>query len=107
MGAIYLLDEGYVDFFRLFNHIHKNGAFFVTRAKDNMLYEVVESRGSDPEAGIISDKIIKLTGVKQSLYTISQTLGFVLFEKVPINHLFNKNQNSVSTNEYPNLFSMS
>ena len=201
MGAIYLLDKGYVDFFRLFNHIHKNGAFFVTRAKDNMLYEVVESRGSDPEAGIISDEIIKLTGVKpskcypenlrmvtyedfatgnvyrfltnhlgyesltiaelyrerwnvelffkwikqhlhiksfygtsenavytqiwiavcsflilalakkklgleQSLYTISQTLGFVLFEKVPINQLFNKNQNSVSTDEYPNLFSI-
>ena len=53
MGAIYLLDKGYVDFFRLFNHIHKNGAFFVTRAKDNMLYEVVESRGCDPEAGIV------------------------------------------------------
>ena len=202
MGAIYLLDKGYIDFFRLFNHIHKNGAFFVTRAKDNMLYEVVESRGNDPEAGIISDEIIKLTGVKpskcypenlrlvtyedfatgnvyrfltnhlgydaltiaelyrerwnvelffkwikqhlhiksfygtsenavdtqiwiavcsflilalakkklgieQSLYTISQTLGFVLFEKVPINQLFNKNQNAVFTDEYPNLFSMS
>lgn len=66
MGAIYLLDKGYVDFFRLVNHIHKNGAFFVTRAKDNMLYEVVESRGNDPEAGIISDEIIKLTGVKPS-----------------------------------------
>ena len=34
-------------------------------------------------------------------------LGFVLFEKVPINQLFNKNQNSVSTDEYPNLFNMS
>lgn len=202
LGAIYLLDKGYIDFFRLFNHIHKNGAFFVTRAKDNMLYEVVESRGCDPEAGIISDEIIKLTGVKpsrcypetlrmvtyedfatgkvyrfltnllgyealtiaelyrerwnvelffkwikqhlyiksfygtsknavytqiwiavcsflilalakkkfgleQSLYTISQTLGFVLFEKVSINQLFNKNQDSVLTDGYPNLFSMS
>ena len=202
MGAIYLLDKGYIDFFRLFNHIHKNGAFFVTRAKDNMLYEVVESRGCDPEAGIIGDEIIRLAGVKpskcypetlrmvtyedfdtgrsyrfltnhlgyealtiaelyrerwnvelffkwikqhlhiksfygtsenavytqiwiavcsflilalakkklgleQSLYTISQTLGFVLFEKVPINQLFNKNHNPVSSDEYPNLFSMS
>ena len=202
MGAIYLLDKGYVDFFRLFNNIHKNGAFFVTRAKDNMLYEVVESREGDPIAGIISDEIIKLTGVKpskcysetlrmvthedfatgkvyrfltnhlgyealtiaelyrerwnvelffkwikqhlhiksfygtsenavytqiwiavcsflilalakkklgieQSLYTISQTLGFVLFEKVPMNQLFNKKQKSVSTDKYPNLFNMS
>ena len=202
MGAIYLLDKGYVDFFRLFNLIHKNGAFFVTRAKDNMLYETVESSGCDTDTGIINDETIKLAGVKpsrcypetlrmvtyedfatgniyrfltnhlgyealtiaelyrerwnvelffkwikqhlhiksfygtpenavytqiwiavcsflilalakkklgleQSLYTISQTLGFVLFEKVPINQLFNKKQNSVSTDEYPNLFSMS
>lgn len=202
MGAIYLLDKGYVDFFRLFNYIHKNGAFFVTRVKDNILYEVAESKECDSGAGIISDETIKLTGVKpakcypenlrmityedfgngklyrfltnhlgyealtiaelyierwnvelffkwikqhlhiksfygtsenavyaqiwiavcsflilalakkrlrleQSLYTISQTLGFVLFEKVPINQLFNKNQNSISTDEYPNLFSMS
>ena len=61
MGAIYLLDKGYVDFFRLFNHIHKNRAFFVTKAKDNMLYEVVESKGCDSEAGIISYDVIKLT----------------------------------------------
>ena len=148
MGAIYYLDKGYVDFFRLFSHIHKNGAFFVTRAKDNMLYEVVESRGSAPETGIIGDEIIKLTRVRPSkrypetprivtyedfatgkicsfisshsmaprrmpsysnldcsllipdsgtcqekvmagaiINTISQTLGFVLFEKVPINSL--------------------
>lgn len=157
-------------------------------AKDNMAYEVVESGGRDSEAGIISDEIIKLTGVKasksypetlrlvtyedfatskvyrfltnhlgyealtiaelyrerwnvelffkwikqhlhiksfygtsenavytqiwiavcsflilalakkklgleQSLYTISQTLGFALFGKVPVNQLFNKNKN--------------
>lgn len=66
MEAIYLLDKSYVDSIRLFNHIHKNGAFFVTRSKDNMLYEVVESRGSDLEAGIISDETIKLVGVKPS-----------------------------------------
>lgn len=79
MGAIYLLDKGYVDFFRLFNHIHKNGAFFVTRAKDNMLYEVVESRGSAPEAGVISNEIIKLTGVKPS-ECYPETLRMVTYE---------------------------
>ena len=62
MGAIYLLDKGYVDFFRLFNLIHKNGAFFVTRAKDNMLYETVESSGCDTDTGIINDETIKLAG---------------------------------------------
>ena len=72
MGTIYLLDKGYVDFFRLFNHIHKNGAFFVTRAKDNMLYEVVESRGCDLEAGVISDEIINQTYRSQAIQVLSR-----------------------------------
>ena len=50
---------------------------------------------------------MKKLGLEQLLYTISQTLGFVLYEKVPINLLLNKKQNSVSTNEYPNSFSIS
>jgi len=78
-SSSYLLDKGYVDFFRLFNHIHKNGAFFVTRAKDNMLYEVVESRGCDLETGVISDEIIKLTGVKPSK-CYPETLRMVTYE---------------------------
>ncbi|CAK7037399.1 MAG: hypothetical protein PETM_01558 [Petrimonas sp.] len=61
MGAIYLMDKGYIDFFRLFNNIHKNGAFFVTRAKDNMQYEVISSRAVDLQTGVISDQIIRLT----------------------------------------------
>lgn len=61
MGAIYLMDKGYVDFFRLFNNIHKNGAFFVTRAKDNMQYEVISSREVDLQTGVISDQMIRLT----------------------------------------------
>ena len=40
-SAIYLMDRGYVDFNRLFKLITKKNAFFVTRAKDNMLFEVV------------------------------------------------------------------
>lgn len=40
-AAIYLMDRGYVDFNRLFKLITKKNAFFVTRAKDNMLFEVV------------------------------------------------------------------
>ena len=79
MGAIYLLDKGYVEFFRLFNHIHKNEAFYVTRAKDNMPYEVVESKGCDSEAGIISDEVIKLTGVKPSK-SYPENLRMVTYE---------------------------
>ncbi len=61
MGAIYLMDKGYIDFFRLFNNIHKNGAFFVTRAKDNMQYKVVSSREVDCQTGVVCDQIIRLT----------------------------------------------
>ncbi len=202
MGAVYVMDKGYVDFFRLFNRIHRNGAFFVTRAKDNMQYDVVKSNPSDKSAGIIADEIIRLTTYKsakcypedlrmvtyedfstgnvyrfltnhlgydaltiaelyrerwnvelffkwikqhlhiksfygtsenavytqiwiavcfflllaltkkkmqidQSLYTISQTVGFVLFEKIPVNQLFNKSKNIVPVDDYPNLFSIS
>lgn len=198
MGAVYVMDKGYVDFFRLFNRIHRNGAFFVTRAKDNMQYDVVKSNPFDKSAGIIADEIIRLTTYKsaksypedlrmvtyedfstgnvyrfltnhlgydaltiaelyrerwnvelffkwikqhlhiksfygtsenavytqiwiavcsflllalakkkmqidQSLYTISQTVGFVLFEKIPVNQLFNKSKNIVPVDDYPNL----
>src|SRR5581483_5390911 len=33
-GSYYVMDKGYIDFDRLYR-IHKEGAFFVTRAKDN------------------------------------------------------------------------
>lgn len=37
-AAIYMMDKGYVDFFRLFNLIHQKRACFVTRARDNMTF---------------------------------------------------------------------
>ena len=45
--------------------------------------------------------------IEQSLHTISQTVCFVLFEKIPINQLFNKSKNLVPTDDYHNLFSIS
>ena len=180
----------------------KNGAFFVTRAKDNIQYDVVKSNPIDKNAGVIADEIIKLTTYKsaksypeelrmvtyedfatgnvyrfltnhlgyealtiaelyrerwnvelffkwikqhlhiksfygtsenavytqiwiavcsfllialakkkwnldQSLYTISQTIGFVLLEKIPVNQLFIKSKNLVPADDYPNLFCFS
>lgn len=41
-SAIYLMDRGYVDFNRLFKLITKKNAFFVTRAKDNMLLKLYQ-----------------------------------------------------------------
>ena len=201
-AAIYVMDKGYVDFFRLFNLIHQKRAFFVTRAKDNMVYEVVSSNEVDKQTGVISDEYVKLTGYKssreypekfrmvtyedfstgvvyrfitnnfelpsitiselyrerwnvelffkwikqhlkiksfygttrnavysqiwiaictylliaiakkrmrieQSLYTFSQTLGLTLFEKMPINEIFNKTYTERISDDYPMLFSFS
>jgi len=65
-AAIYVMDKGYVDFYRLFNLIHVKRAFFVTRAKDNMQFVVESSSPTDLEAGVISDQMISLTGYKSS-----------------------------------------
>jgi hypothetical protein len=65
-SAIYLMDKGYVDFYRLFHLVHKKKAFFVTRAKDNMLFEVIDSTEVDKSTGIIADEQILLTGLRTS-----------------------------------------
>jgi hypothetical protein len=63
-AAIYVMDKGYVDFFRLFNLIHQKRAYFVTRAKDNMTFKVVSENQTDQQTGVVSDQYIKLTGYK-------------------------------------------
>jgi hypothetical protein len=63
-NAIYLMDKAYVDYEALFR-IHNAGAFFVSRAKDNMRYEVLEQNFNINEAtGLRADKIVRLTVVK-------------------------------------------
>jgi hypothetical protein len=61
-GAIYVIDKGYLDFYRLYHLIHGSWAFFVTRAKDNMQYTVESTSPTDIESGVISDEMIRLTG---------------------------------------------
>ena len=78
-GAYLSLYKGVCRFLQLFNLRHKNGVLFVTRAKDNMLYETVESRRCDSDAGIVNDEIIKLTEVKPSKY-YPETLRMVTYE---------------------------
>ena len=45
--------------------------------------------------------------LEQSLYTFSQTVGFMLFEKIPVNQLFNKYEISTPVDDFSNLFSFS
>ncbi len=61
-GAIYVMDKGYVDYFRFYSLIHQQRGFFVTRAKDNMAARRVYSRKVDKTTGLIYDQSVKLTG---------------------------------------------
>lgn len=69
--AIYVMDKAYVDFAALYE-MEQVGAFFVTRAKENMVFEVIETNYNiDELTGLISDQTIVLTGVKSAkLYPI-------------------------------------
>ncbi len=59
-GAFYLIDRGYADFARL-ARITQSGAFFVTRAKDNLRFTRHHSLPVDVTARLASDQIGKLT----------------------------------------------
>jgi hypothetical protein len=59
-GAFYVMDRGYMDFTRL-GKIAAAGAFFVTRAKDNLRFSRQRSLSVDYESGVRSDQIGKPT----------------------------------------------
>lgn len=60
-GAIYVMDRGYLDFFRLYR-ITKAHAFFVIRTKKNMAFRRIYSAPVNREVGLLCDQTIKLTG---------------------------------------------
>ena len=65
-NAIYTMDKAYVDFEAL-NRIDNEGGIFVTRAKDNMKYEIVSGNFNiDTNTCILGDYLIRLTGYKFS-----------------------------------------
>jgi len=63
-GEIVLFDKGYVDFEHLWD-LERRGVFWVTRAKDNMAYEVVSTMPASNDAKILRDEIIQLTNPNQ------------------------------------------
>jgi hypothetical protein len=67
-NAIYLMDKAYVDFEALFR-MHIAGAFFVSRAKETMQYEVVEQNFNiDETTGLRADKTVLLTVPKSKKF---------------------------------------
>ena len=59
-GEIALFDKGYVDFEHL-RDLGERGVFWVTRAKDNMAYDVVGTMPASKDPKILRDEIIQLT----------------------------------------------
>jgi IS4 transposase len=57
------MDRGYVDFARLYA-IHKQGAFFVVRAKENLKFKRLYSSPMDKATGIRADQVIELVTQK-------------------------------------------
>ena len=68
-GAIYTMDKAYVDF-KTLARIDSEDGIFITRAKDNMKFEIMSSNFNiDESSGVVGDHLIRLTGLKtQHLY---------------------------------------
>jgi hypothetical protein len=64
-GEIVLFDKGYVDFEHL-RDLEERGVFWVTRAKDNLAYEVVGAMPASNDPKILRDEIIQLSNPKQA-----------------------------------------
>jgi hypothetical protein len=58
-GAFYVMDRGYVDFFRLYNFVLA-GAFFVTRSKARLQFIHLECLPVDRATGVRSDHLVRL-----------------------------------------------
>jgi hypothetical protein len=59
-GEIALFDKGYVDFGHL-RDLDERGVFWVTRAKENMVYEVVRKMPASKDPKILRDELIVLS----------------------------------------------
>lgn len=58
-GIFYVVDKAYIDYRRL-HRLHSQGAYFVTRAKDNMRFKRLYSRPADKTIGVQYDQGGKL-----------------------------------------------
>jgi len=64
-GSVVVFDRGYVDY-KWLHDLDSRNIYFVTRAKDNMNYEVTTAYETDSESGFVYDDNIKLIGQKSS-----------------------------------------
>lgn len=60
-GALYIMDRAYTDFYRL-HRIHREKAFFITRAKKNLNFKRLYSQTIDKSTGLKCDQTIVMKG---------------------------------------------
>ncbi len=63
-GDIALFDKGYVDFDHL-GDLDQRGVFWVTRAKENMAYEVVQAMPRSKDEKILRDEVMVLSDARK------------------------------------------
>lgn len=59
-GTIVVMDRGYTDY-TWFGDLTRRGITFVTRLKDNALYEVIEERAVPQKRQVLADQVIRLS----------------------------------------------
>ena len=103
--AFYMLDKAYVDFEALYR-FHKAGAFWISRPKDNMRYEVVAHRSDfDTKTGIRADFTIRLTTPKSRKLYPEPIRMVVYYDKETGNEVsFITNNFEISALEVANLY---
>ena len=94
-GSLYLMDKWYVAFEKLHKYFHQKGAFFVTRAKDNMVYDVIESMPVDKNSGVLSDETMRLIGY-YSIKKYPDTLRLIVYEDFEVGKVYHFLTNNFS-----------
>ncbi len=75
--SIVAMDRGYVDFGFL-HSLHKQGVFFVTRAKENMQFTETGQQNMPVKKGLITDLSVRLTGAA-SLKAYPEDLRYIVW----------------------------
>ena len=80
-GSIVAMDRGYVDY-HLFHTWTQQGVFFVTRAKSNMAYRIVEDRAIPEHRNIVSDQIIRFTAYEAKQHCPGELRRIVVWDPI-------------------------
>lgn len=62
-GTVVVFDRGYNDY-ELFGRWTEREVYFVTRMKDNAVYEVIEEREVPQKRNVLKDQVIRLSGAR-------------------------------------------